>query len=91
MRDTDYATELHSASIRFNASNEGRIEHIFVKENNQDEIRFSWWKDGRMIIRPLDLTEKDLLTLMQNAIKADVFTPIFQLELLRTLISKTEA
>jgi hypothetical protein len=65
MRDTSYATEIARASIGFDAANEGRIERIHVKEQGQDEIRFSCWKDGRMTPRPLDLSENDLLTLLQ--------------------------
>jgi len=81
MRDTEYATERATASIAFDASNEGRIEHIFVKETAQDEIRFSWWKDGRMTPRPLDLSENDLLTLLHNAIDGGIFTPDFRARL----------
>ena len=40
MRDTKYATERVIAEINGN-----RIERIFVKAENQDEIRFSWWPD----------------------------------------------
>ena len=81
MRDTEYATELATATIAFDAANEGKIERILVKEYGQDEIRFSWWKDGRMMMRPLDLAEDDLLKLMHNAIQADVFTPEFRSKL----------
>jgi len=48
------------------------------KENGQDEIRFSWWKDGKMIPRPLDLSESDLIKLLGSAIQAEVFTPEFR-------------
>jgi hypothetical protein len=81
MRDTEYATELATGVIAFDAANEGKIERILVKEYGQDEIRFSWWKDGRMMMRPLDLTEDDLLTLMRNGIQAEVFTPEFRKKL----------
>jgi hypothetical protein len=81
MRDTEYATELATATIAFDANNEGKIERILVKEYGQDEIRFSWWKDGRMMMRPLDLPEDDLLTLMRSGIQAEVFTPEFRKKL----------
>ena len=81
MRDTSYATEIARASIGFDAANEGTIERIHVKEQGQDEIRFSWWKDGRMTPRPLALSENDLLTLLQDAIEFDIFTPEFRTRL----------
>jgi hypothetical protein len=81
MRDTQYATELATGTIAFDAVNEGKIERILVKEYGQDEIRFSWWKDGRMMMRPLDLTEDDLLILVGNGIQAGVFTPEFRKKL----------
>jgi len=81
LRDTAYATERATANIIFDSSNEGRIERILVKEYGQDEIRFSWWKNGKMMMRPLDLNEDDLLVLMQNAVQAGVFTPEFRLKL----------
>jgi hypothetical protein len=78
MRDTSYAKEIASASIAFDEANEGKIEKIFVKETSQEEIRFSWWKDRRMIPRPLDLSENDLIELLKNAIEADVFSSEFR-------------
>jgi hypothetical protein len=84
MRDTKYATELVSASI-FWGQSEGRIERIFVKEFEREEIRFSWWNNGRFIPRPLDLSEDDLVILFKEAIKNEVFTAGFLVELKKIL------
>lgn len=73
MRDTGYATEIKTVSDQFGQT----IERIFVKEYQRDEIRFSWWKDGRLAPRPLDLPESELLPLMKDAIKNGVFSPEF--------------
>ena len=48
-----------------------------VKESGQEEIRFSWWKDGRFAPRPLDLPEDELLALFRKAIKEGIFTEPF--------------
>lgn len=77
MRDTNYATEKATAID----SNGQCIERIFVKEYQQDEIRFSWWKDGHMMMRPLDLSESDLLTLFHKAIMGGVFSETFLADL----------
>ncbi len=73
MRDTDYATEIKTARDGIGQS----IERIFVKEHQQEEIRFSWWKNGNLVIRPLDLPESELLPLMEKAIREGVFSPAF--------------
>ena len=73
MRDTGFATEIKTVSDQFGQT----IERIFVKEYQRDEIRFSWWKDGRLAPRPLDLPESELLPLMKDAIKNGVFSPEF--------------
>lgn len=73
MRDTRYATEVATAEDEIGQ----RIERIFVKEHEREEIRFSWWTNGKMVIRPLDLPEDELLPLMREAIRKGVFTPAF--------------
>jgi hypothetical protein len=72
MRDTEYATEIKTAEL-----NNCRIERLYVKGEGQEEIRFSWWPDGRMANRPLDLPEEELLPLLAAAMKAGVFSDTF--------------
>ena len=73
MRDTKYATEIQTAQDGIGQS----IERIFVKEHQREEIRFSWWTNGTMVIRPLDLPEDELLPLMRQAIRKGVFSDTF--------------
>ena len=80
MRDTPYATELASVEI-----DSCRIERIFVKAEGQEEIRFSWWPDGKMANCPLDVPEAQLLELMAGAIRSRVFTGTFLQGLTRLL------
>lgn len=54
MRDTDYATELASAACMFQGGNELRIERLRFKQQpiiGEHGYRFSWWKDGRMMLK----------------------------------------
>jgi hypothetical protein len=74
MRDTAYAREIKRAHITLGDGSEARIERIFVKSERQDEIRFSWWKDGKIVMRPLDLSEADLINLIGEAVRNDLFT-----------------
>ena len=88
MRDTDYATELcEPGRIQWDDT-EGRIERLLVKASGQEEIRFSWWKNGTIATRPLDLPEVDLLELLRDAIPKGVFTRQFRAEL-RDLLEST--
>ena len=76
LRNTNYAREIASASTPVN-NGDGMIERIFIKGDNEEAYRFSWWKDSRMIPRPLDITEVQLLKLMEKAILENVFTDNF--------------
>jgi hypothetical protein len=72
LRDTEYAEE--RASTRLGAV---RLERLFVKAENQEEIRLSWWPDGRMANRPVDVPEGDLVTLLAQGIRDGVLSAQF--------------
>ena len=72
MRDTKYATEQRTSKIGDN-----RIERLFIKEHKQVEIRVSWWPDGRMANRPLDVTEGDFVALIAQGIVDAVLSSQF--------------
>jgi hypothetical protein len=79
LRDTRHARELANAKL---PSGPGRksfaaIERIHVKKADQVEIRFSSWEGSRMLPRPLDLTEEELLPLLDAALRAGVFSETF--------------
>ena len=79
-RDTKYARELASARLP-SGPKKGKaaaaIERLFVKQTEQEEIRFSWWEGSRMMPRALDLPEEELLPLLKAAIDAGVFSDTF--------------
>ena len=69
-RDTKYAKELDRASQELEDGEEARIERLKIKQGASVVIRFSWWKDGEMIPRPLDLSEEDLMELLAKGVPA---------------------
>jgi hypothetical protein len=75
LRDTNYATEIGRAVLPLSDGNEARIERLIIKSSGQVEIRLSWWKDERMMMRPLDLPESDLMTLLVRGIREGVLSP----------------
>ena len=82
MRETKYARELREPGVfQWPAGSEARIEKLLIKESNEEEIRFSWWKSGKMVTRPLDLSEDDLLALLKDAFKKEVFSHRFMIGL----------
>jgi hypothetical protein len=89
LRDTRYARELATAKLPSGTGGNSfvAIERIFVKQAEQVEIRFSWWEGSRMMPRPLDLPEDELLPLVRAAIRAGVFSEAF-VESLRTLVGE---
>lgn len=74
MRDTEYAREIDSASYVWSSDSEARIERLHNKKRDQEEIRFSWWKDGNIVMHPLDLTEEELLALLQTSLQEGIFS-----------------
>ena len=84
MRDTKYAKELARAEFK-----DCRIERLLVKEGGKEEIRFSWWPDGKMAVRPLDMPEDELLLLLQKAFSEKVFTDSFKLGLIKSLLTQS--
>lgn len=76
MRSTNYADELATG-----ISGDARVERLQVHGTGDVEIRFSWWKNGNIATRPLDVTEEHLLDLMRSGILAGVFTDAFMKQL----------
>ena len=81
LRDTEYAREIAAVE-----HGEARIERLYVKNEDQEEIRFSWWKDGKLMMRPLDLPENDLLVLLEKALDKDIFSSEFKYRLIKMLM-----
>jgi hypothetical protein len=82
MRKTRYALELCEPGVfQWPTGSEARIEKLLIRESNEEEIRFSWWKDGKMVTRPLDLSEDDLLVLFKDAFMKEVFSQRFRIGL----------
>jgi len=75
LRDTSYATEIARSVLTFPSGDEARIERLQIKSSGNIEIRMSWWKNGRMMMRPLDLGEGDFLRLVAKGIRDGVLLP----------------
>jgi hypothetical protein len=70
LRDTKYATLLGQVSIELSTpGSEARLERLYVKNFGGVAIRLSWWKDGNIAMRPLDLSERDFWRLVAKAIQ----------------------
>ncbi|HBG7674930.1 TPA: hypothetical protein KRE78_002571 [Clostridioides difficile] len=81
IKETKYCKVIRQAKLRHKDIVYG-IEKIIVKEVNQEEIRFVYFKNTirmkeQLVPRPLDLPEKDLIQLIGLAIKHNVFSKEF--------------
>ncbi len=70
------AKNILSVSINLGDS-KGTIEKLLRKETEPLSIRIACWDAGHTIFRPLVLTEKELVVLLQKAIRAGVLSPDF--------------
>lgn len=87
LRETSYAGLLAEGRLSLGDNVEFRIERLYVKDERSVEVRFSWWKNNKLMMRPLDATEKQLLDLFSEGITAGVFSPGFRGRL-RQLLQK---
>lgn len=76
LRDTSYARELVPAVVQgYSRGNEIRLERLLIKSSGEEEIRLSWWKNGRMAQRPADLPEDDLVAMIAEGLRCGVLDP----------------
>jgi hypothetical protein len=92
LRDTDYAQECKPpATLIFPGGGVAKLECLrFKKGPAADKMgyRFSWWKDGKMTPRPLDVTEDEFIELIRTAITQGVLTDRAILEMARAALSR---
>jgi len=80
MDDQGKTVKLRSVTIHLGTS-EGIIEEIPSIENGPIRIRISGWSQGKAVPIPLDLDEKKLIDLLQQAVRAGILSPDFAKEL----------
>jgi hypothetical protein len=80
--------KVYAKKISYGEVDECRIERIHVTKLDREEIRFSWWPNGKFVPKALDVTESHLLDLMESAIKEGVFTQDFLTGLCKLLEGK---
>jgi len=85
IRSTKYCDLLKQGRVDTDRS-ASAIEKIYVKELGRTEIRFAYYKKtannrDRLVLRPLDLDEDELLELFDNAVKNEVFSENFRKKL----------
>ncbi len=85
LRETQYAGLIAEGRLSLGDRAEFRIERLYVKDERSTEVRFSWWKNKKLMMRPLDATEPQLLDLFNEGIRAGVFTPYFRRRLRQLL------
>jgi hypothetical protein len=68
MRDTGYGKLISHSILPFENGEEARLERILIKSSGKEEIRLSWWKNGNIVPRPLDLSEDALWQLIAKGI-----------------------
>ena len=56
---------------------QGKIERLPHPEKGPEKIRLSCWSKDQKQSLPIDLSEKELVTLLQRAIRAGLLSPDF--------------
>jgi hypothetical protein len=68
--------DFRCVSIRLGNA-EGRIEELASTKTGPAKMRISCWSESQPGLRPLEISEKDLLTLLQKAIREGIISPAF--------------
>lgn len=97
VKETKYCTLLQSIKIKDkDSSYTHALEKIFIKELGREEIRLCLYKDMRdrslkivnkLVPRACDVTEHQLLSLLELAIKEHLFTDEF-MKYLRNIVNQ---
>ena len=58
-------------------TSEGRIEKLLSKDGGPPKIRISCWSQANLNSRPLDISEQELVILLQKAIRAGIISSEF--------------
>lgn len=85
MKSTEYCDALASGKVT-STDHTDVIERIHVKEKKREEIRFAYYKttknnNERLVLRPLDITETELLQVFVDAVANNVFSEDFKRKL----------
>lgn len=81
IRETGYAKCIKEANLDFGDGNLMKAEKLFIKNCQQEELRFSWWVNGQFRVRPVDLPGKEWIKLFAKAKEEGVFSDWFLDEL----------
>ncbi|WP_051314924.1 hypothetical protein [Alteribacter aurantiacus] len=82
LKETEYCELIEQGKL-VNKDQISTIEKIKVKSTGEEEIRFAYYKlnknnNERLILRPLDLSETELLQLFVDSINKGVFSSNFR-------------
>ncbi|HWQ04250.1 MAG TPA: hypothetical protein VN452_02725 [Longilinea sp.] len=76
MGDQGKPVKLRSVTIHFGTF-DGKIEEIPSTENGKVKMRISGWSEDKAVSHPLELDEKELVDLLQKAVRAGILSPDF--------------
>jgi len=76
MTENENSQPLRSVKIALSDSN-GPIDHLQIEETAPGALRIAGWSQGQMLTHPLEVSEDELIRLIQRAIRARVLSDEF--------------
>ena len=82
LRKTPHAELCAEARLpRDGSDDELRLERVWLKADRYEALRFTAWRHGRFIPRPAQMTEPDLIALLERGLEGGVFSDFFRRQL----------
>ena len=76
MPDSGSHTQLPSVMVALQDP-QGIIDSLQIEETASGAIRISGWSQGKMLTHPLEISERELIRMLQKAIRARVLSEEF--------------
>ena len=91
LRKTRYAELCSHATVGESTGDEKRLEKIWVKSRKEEILRWTWWRDGKMLPRPAEMNEPELIALIDRGFQAGVLSSFFLRQLIHLVEKRAES
>lgn len=91
LRKTKYAELCAQSVLDLDDGTEIRFERIWVKSRQEELLRWTWWKGGRMVPRPVEMSEAQILECLEKGLDTGLLSSFFLRQLLHMVEKRADS